>query len=68
MTAGACDDAPRFATIFAQLPADQVLGHGVMEKGDDSDKIRNKRQEEDIEPVIPPRSHRKEQHEYDKDV
>jgi putative transposase len=68
ITAGACHDAPLFETVFEQLPADHVLGHGVMDKGYDSDKIRNKLQEEDIEPVIPPRSNRKEQHEYDKDV
>ena len=68
ITAGACHDAPLFETVFEQLPAEHALEHGVMDKGYDSDKIRNKLREEDIEPVIPPRSNRKEQYEYDKDV
>jgi transposase len=68
ITAGACHDAPLFETVFEQLPAEHGLEHGVMDKGYDSDKIRNTLQGEDIEPVIPPRSNRKEQHDYDKDV
>ena len=68
ITAGACHDAPLFETVFEQLPGEHELEHGVMDKGYDSDKIRNKLREVKIEPVIPPRSHRKEQYEYDKDV
>jgi transposase len=68
ITAGACHDAPLFETVFAQVPAEHELEHGVMDKGYDSDKIRNKLQEEEMEPVIPPRSNRKEQYDYDKDV
>ena len=60
ITAGACHDAPLFETVFEQWPAAPELEHGVMDKGYESDKIRNKLREEDIEPVIPPRSNRKE--------
>ena len=68
ITAGACHDAPLFETVFEQLPAEHELEHGVMDKGYDSDKIRNKLREEDIEPVIPPRSNRKEPCAYNKEV
>lgn len=68
ITAGACHDAPLLETVLEQLPVEHELDHGVMDKGYDSDKIRNKLREENMEPVIPPRSNRKEQHEYDKDI
>jgi transposase len=68
ITAGACHDAPLFETVFEQVPAEHALEHGVMDKGYDSDKIRNKLREEDIEPVIPPRSNRKEVCAYNKEV
>ena len=68
ITAGACHEAPLFETVFEPVPADHELEHGVMDKGDESDKIRNKLQEEEMEPVMPPRSHRKEQDDYDKDI
>lgn len=41
ITAGACHDAPLFETVLEQLPGEHELEHGVMEKGDDRDKIRN---------------------------
>jgi transposase len=68
ITAGACHDAPLFETVFEQLPDEHELDHGVMDKGYDSDKIRNKLREEDMEPVIPPRTNRNEQYAYDKDI
>jgi transposase len=68
ITAGACHDAPLFETVFEQLPAEHALEHGVMDKGYESDAIRAKLEEAPINPVIPMRSHRKEQREYDKDM
>jgi transposase len=68
ITAGACHDAPLFETVFEQVPDEHELDHGVMDKGYDSDKIRHKLREEGIEPVIPPRSNRKEPYAYDKSV
>ena len=68
ITAGACHDAPLFEAVFEQLPGEHDLAHGVMDKGYDSDKIRNKLRAENMEPVIPPRSNRKAQHDYDKDI
>lgn len=68
ITAGACHAAPLCETVFEQLPAEHELAHGVMDTGYESDKIREKREEHAMTPVIPMRSNRKEQREYDKDV
>jgi hypothetical protein len=54
ITGGAWHDAPLVETVCEQLPAAHELEHGVMAKGYESDKIRNKLRKEDIEPVIPP--------------
>jgi transposase len=57
---------PGFAQVFAALPERHALEDGVMDKGYDSNAIRAKWQEHHINPVIPPRKHRKESIEYDK--
>ena len=68
LTAGACHDAPAFETVFAPVAGDHHFTHGVMDKGYDSDSIRDKLMAQQIEPVIPPRKNRTVQHDYDKDV
>ena len=68
ITGGARHDAPLCEAVFEQVPAEHVLEHGVMDKGYDSNPIRNRWHEEEIEPVIPPRSNRKGPCEYDKDI
>jgi hypothetical protein len=42
------------ATVVEPLPAEHELDHGVMDKGDDRDKIRNTLREDDRAPVILP--------------
>jgi transposase len=58
---------PGFDEVFAQLPADHALEDAVMDKGYDSNHIRAKLQDNRINPVIPPKSNRKEVIHYDKD-
>jgi transposase len=58
---------PGFDEVFAQLPTDHALEDAVMDKGYDSNHIRAKLQDNGINPVIPPKSNRKEVIHYDKD-
>lgn len=68
LTAGACHDAPLFEAVCTQLPTPHALEYGVMDKGYDSDTIREKLTIQHIQPVIPPRKNRLVQHEYDQDI
>jgi transposase len=68
LTGGECSDMPGFDEVFAQLPADHALEDAVMDKGYDSNHIRDTLQDHDIRPVIPPKSNRKEAITYDKDT
>ena len=54
--------------VFGQIPAENVLENAVMDKGYDSNHIRDKLKEEGIHPVIPPKSNRKEVIDYEKDT
>jgi transposase len=67
LTGGECHDAPGFDPVFEQLPPENSLEYGVMDKAYDSNHIREKLRENDITPVIPPKSNRKEAIDYDKD-
>jgi transposase len=67
LTGGERSDMPGFDEVFAQLPADHALEDAVMDKGYDSNHIRAKLQDNGINPVIPPKSNRKEVITYDKD-
>jgi putative transposase len=58
---------PGFDLVFAHLPAEHHLEDAMMDKGYDSNHIRDRLQAEGIHPVIPPKSNRKEAIEYDKD-
>jgi transposase len=68
LTAGTCHDAPVFETVFEQVPVEHTLEHGVMDKGYDSDTIREKLEAQHIHPVIPTRKNRKGQREYNQDI
>lgn len=68
LTAGACHDAPLLEAVCAQLPTPHALEHGVMDKGYDSDTIREKLTIQHMQPVIPPRKNRLVQYEYDQDI
>jgi transposase len=67
LTAGQCHESPVFETVFAQVPAGQPLTHAIMDKGYDSDGIREHLIAHDIVPVIPSKSNRRAPLDYDKE-
>ena len=40
LTAGHCHESPVFETVRAQVPSEPPLTHAIMDKGYDSDRIR----------------------------
>ena len=66
LTAGQCHESPVFETVFAQVPPAPSLTHAIMDKGYDSNHIREQLLAQDIVPVIPPKSNRTEPLDYDK--
>ena len=40
LTAGHCHESPVFETVLAQVPPEPPLTHAIMDKGYDSDRIR----------------------------
>ena len=54
--------------MFAQLPPEQPLTHAMMDKGYDSNGIREQLLAQDIVPVIPPKSNRTTAIDYDTDL
>ena len=67
LTAGQCHDAPVFDILIEEVPEDNNLEDGVMDKGYDSNHIREKLEEREMNPVIPPRKNRNEEIAYDKE-
>jgi len=65
LTSGARHDAPVFERVFEQCPTLPQLTSVVMDKGYDSDHIRQYLQVRDLIPVIPPRQNRKQPMLYD---
>jgi transposase len=65
LTGGQRHDAPGFDQGFDHLPQEQALEHASMDRGDDSNHIRNHLQEQGITPVMPPKKNRKEPIDYD---
>jgi transposase len=49
-----------------QVPPEPPLTHAIMDRGYDSNRIRERLLAQDIVPVIPPKSHRTELLDYDK--
>ena len=66
LTAGHCHESPVFETVLAQVPPEPPLTHAIMDKGYDSDRIREQLLAQDMVPVIPPKSNRREPRDYDK--
>jgi len=52
--------------VFAQVPSGPPLTHAIMDKGYDSDDIREHLIAHDIAPVIPSKSNRRAPRDYDK--
>ena len=67
LTAGHCHESPVFETVLAQVPPEPPLTHAMMDKGYDSDGIREHLIAHDIAPVIPSKSHRRAPLDYDKE-
>ena len=65
LTSGARHDAPVFAIVFEQGPTLPQLTYVVMDKGYDSDQIRQYLQARERIPVIPPRQNRQQPILYD---
>jgi transposase len=57
---------PGFDLVFDQVPQEHDLEDAIMDKGYDSNHIRDKLRQHDMNPVIPPKSNRKEPIDYDK--
>jgi putative transposase len=54
--------------VFAQVPPEPPLTHAMMDKGYDSNGIREHLLAQDIVPVIPPKSNRTASIDYDIDI
>jgi transposase len=54
--------------VLAQVPPEPPLPHAMMDKGYDSARMREHLLAQDIVPVIPPKSNRREPVDYDKDL
>jgi transposase len=59
LTAGHCHESPVGETVFAQVPPEPALPHAMMDKGYDSEGIREQLVAQDIMPVLPPKSNRR---------
>ena len=66
LTAGQCHESPVFETVFAQVPPEPSLTHAIMDKAYDSHDLREYLLQQNIVPVIPPKSNRIVQLDYDK--
>lgn len=67
VSAGNASDAPAFDLLYDSLDADNIIEAIAMDKGYDSDHIRQKLEVDGVEPVVPPRSNRLCQYHYDRD-
>lgn len=67
LTAGNVADCQAFDDLYLLIPEDNVLEHAALDKGYDSDAIRDKLGADGISPEIPSRRNRKEPPPYDRD-
>ena len=67
LTPGQAGDAPEFDALLDAVPAACPVGEAVMDKGYDSDDIRETLVDRDIAPVIPPKANRVEPIWYDEE-
>ena len=65
LTAGHCHESPVLETVLAQVPPEPSLPHALMDKGYDSDRIRELLLAQDMVPVIPSKSNRSAPRDYD---
>ena len=65
LTAGHGHERPVFETVRAQGPPEPPLTHAIMDQGYDSARIREQLLAQDMVPVIPPKSNRREPIDYD---
>jgi transposase len=65
LTSGARHDAPVFEAVLGQCPALPQPAYVVMDKGYDSDQIRQRLRAQEVTPVIPPKRTRKQPISYD---
>ena len=65
LTAGQAHESPVFERVLAQVPPEPSLTHAMMDKGYDSNPIREPLLAQDIVPVIPSKSNRTDAIEYD---
>ena len=68
LSPGQSADCSRFGELFGTLEADNVLEAAALDKGYDSNAIRERLAEEGIKPVIPPKSNRRETLAYDREI
>ena len=65
LSPGQSADCSYFAELYGDLDQDNVLEAAALDKGYDTNAIRGQLAQDGIEPVIPPKSNRKEQFAYD---
>lgn len=65
LSAGNAGDAPAFDPLYDSLDSENVLEAIAMDKGYDSDHIRQRLELDGIEPVVPPKANRLHQYPYD---
>ncbi len=65
LTSGARHDAPVFEAVLDQCPALPQLTYVVLDRGYDSDQIRQHLRAQEVTPVIPPKRNRKKPISYD---
>lgn len=65
LSAGNAGDAPAFDPLYNSLDSENVLEAIAMDKGYDSDHIRQRLELDGIEPVVPPKANRLCQYPYD---
>jgi putative transposase len=68
LSPGQSADCSRFGELYAGLNEDNVLEAAALDKGYDSNAIRQRLAEDGIEPVIPPKRNRKEDLPYDAEI
>ncbi len=68
LTAGHCHESPVFEAVLAQVPPEPPLTHAIMDKGYDSNDVREQLLACDIVPVIPAKSNRTAAIDYDHDL
>jgi putative transposase len=68
LTAGHGHESPVFETVLAQVPAEPPLTPAIMDKGYDSQGIREQLIAHDMVPVIPSKRNRREPLDYDKEL